>query len=247
MDDHGWQLWKNPGKRASESLLIRYGIALVLPIVAVVAIETRHIFADSPFFVFLAAVVLSALYGGLAPAFVSTALSAALIRLLFVRRDLSLYYGTDVEGMERMAGFVLLALLLSSLVASVRRERDQLQDSEERYRILAETASDAIIVIDEKGEILYVNPVAEKVFGAKTGGLLGRNLNRLLPGEDYRDQLSEMKHRLDTRKKPVAVQLAGLHECGDHLLIEMTMGPSSHRGRSLFTAILRDITGQRGG
>jgi PAS domain S-box-containing protein len=151
-----------------------------------------------------------------------------------------------VEGLERMVGFVLLALLLSSLVAGVRRERNQLQDSEERYRILAETASDPIIVIDENGEILYVNPVAEKVFGTKAKGLLGQNLNCLLPGEGYREQLSEMKHRLDSRKKPVAVQLPGLHECGDHLLIEMTMGPASHRGRNLFTAILRDITGQRG-
>jgi PAS domain S-box-containing protein len=148
--------------------------------------------------------------------------------------------------MERMGGFVLLALLLSSLVASVRRERDQLRDSEERYRILAETASDAIIVIDEEGEILYVNPVAEKVFGTEAKRLLGQNLNRVLPGDGYREQLSEMKDRLDSRKKPVAVQLPGLHQCGDRLLIEMTLGTSSHRGRNLFTAILRDITGQRG-
>jgi hypothetical protein len=64
MDHEGWQLWKKPGKRASESLLLRYGIGVMLPIGAVLVIQTRHIFADSPFFVFLGAVVLSALYGG---------------------------------------------------------------------------------------------------------------------------------------------------------------------------------------
>ena len=35
---------------------------------------------------------------------------------------------------------------------------------------------DAIIVIDETGEILYVNPVAEKVFGSRSKDLLGQNL-----------------------------------------------------------------------
>jgi PAS domain S-box-containing protein len=226
----------------NESRLVRYGVALLLPLLAVAGIAMRTVFAESPFFVFLGAVVLSAATGGVAPAFVSTALSALLIRLLYVRQEGFLYYGDDFHGMERMGGFVLTALLLSCVVAAIRRDRNQLRDSEERYRILAETASDAIIVIDERGEILYVNPVAEKIFGTQARQLLGKNLNRLLPGEGYHAQLSEMKHRLDTRKEPVALQLPGLHHSGEHLLVEMTLGTSSHRGRNLFTAIIRDIT-----
>ena len=54
-----------------------------------------------------------------------------------------------------------------------------------------------------------------------------------------------MKHHLDSRKKAVAVQLTGLHHTGEHLLVEMTLGTSSHRGRNLFTAIIRDSTGQK--
>lgn len=225
-----------------ESRLLRYGIALLLPVLVSYVSSVRPVLAESPFFIFLAAVVLSAVYGGLAAAFVTTALSAVFIRLFFVRGEELLYYGGDLEGMERMGGFVLVALLLSSFVASLRRESHQLRDSEERYRLLAETASDAIVVIDEEGEILYVNPVAEKIFGSGAKQLLGQNLSRLLPGDGYRAQLNEMKHRLDTRKEPVAIQLPGLHQSGDKLLVEMTLGQSSHRGGSAFTAIIRDLT-----
>jgi PAS domain S-box-containing protein len=205
-------------------------------------VHLRLALHDVSFLIFLAAVVLSALNGGLAAGFVSTAISTFLIRLFFVHQPGLLHYGSDSQGIERMGAFVLVALLLSSLISSLRLERNQLRDSEERYRLLAETASDAIIVIDEEGEILYVNPVAERVFGARSNELLGKNVNVVLPGDRYQSQLNEIHHHLDSRKKPVAVQLPGLHQSGAQLLVEMTLGASSHRGKNVFTAIIRDIT-----
>ena len=177
INNGSWQLWDKPRKQMHESRFLRYGVAVMLPVAAALVIFVRPVFSEAAYFVFLSAVVLSAANGGLAPAFVSTSLSVLLVRLLFVRQEGTLHYGGDMEGIERMGGFVLVALLLSSVVAGIRRERNQLRDSEERYRILAETASDAIVVIDERGGILYVNPVAEKIFGAQAGQLLGKNLN----------------------------------------------------------------------
>lgn len=242
MDRENWQLWQKPRKRMHESRLLRYGLAVILPLAASWFILMRPTFTEAPYFIFLVAVVLSAINGGLASAAVSTALSAVLLRVLFVGPKGGLQFGRDFEGMERMGAFVMLALMLSSLVAGLRRERNQLQDSEERYRLLAESASDAIIVIDELGEILHVNATAEKTFGAPAKALLGRNLNLLLPGDRYQAQLTELKQRLDTRKQPVAVKLPGRHQSGEALLIEMTLGSSCHRGRNIFTAIIRDIT-----
>lgn len=245
MNHEPWNLWQQPRVPMSESLLLRYGVAVLLPAAAAFIISARPVFTEAPFFIFLGTIVLSAANGGLAPAFVSIALSALLIRLLFVEPVGSLHFGGDYAGMERMVGFVLVSLVLSSFVSALRRERNHFRDSEERYRMLAETASDAIIVIDEKGEILYANPVAERTFGSRARDLHGRNLALLLPGDGYREKLAEMRHHLDSRKKAVAVQLPGLHQSGEHLLVEMTLGTSSHRGRSLFTAIIRDLTAGR--
>lgn len=245
MNYETWNLWEQPRKAMSESLLLRYGVAVLLPVAAASILFLRPVFAETPFFVFLGAIVLSAANSGLAPAFLSIALSALIIRLFFVHPNASFQYGTDVAGAEHMAGFVLVAMLLSSFVAALRRERNQLRDSEERYRILAESASDAIIVIDEKGEILFVNPEAEKIFGSRSKALVGKNLALLLPGDGYQAQVSQLKRHLDSRKKAVVTKLPGLHHSGEHLLVEMTLGSSSYRGRNLFTAIIRDITGSQ--
>jgi PAS domain S-box-containing protein len=245
MNNDDWGHWAKSRKRMSESRLLRYGFALMLPLVAAAVVVIRPAFTDTPFFIFLGAIVLSAANGGLAPAFVSTAVSALAIRVLFVRQEGILHYGTDFQGMERMGAFVLVALLISSFVAAIRRERNHLRDSEEGYRILTESARDAVIVIDEQGEILYVNPVAEKIFGTGARQLLGKNLRFLLPGAGYQAQLAEMRRHVDTRKKPVALQLPALHQSGEQLLIEMTLGASCHAGQSVFTALIRDITGHR--
>lgn len=54
-------------------------------------------------------------------------------------------------------------------------------ESERRFRTLAETASDAIITIDEQGRIVYVNPAAEKIFGHPPQKMINAELTMLMP------------------------------------------------------------------
>ena len=230
-----------------ESRLLRYGAAFLLPILAVILIYSRPVLIQSPFYIFLTAVVITATYAGLAPAFVSTALSVFLVRLLFIQPYFYLYHKGNIEDAERLCWFALLALMLSSLVAGLRRERNYMRESEERYRILAESASDAIIVIDDKEVIRFVNPVAERMFGAESGQLLGQNLALLLPDATYQGPLEELKHHLDSRKPALVLQLPGRDFTGKNILIEMTIGSFAKHGQNLFTAILREITNHGNG
>jgi PAS domain S-box-containing protein len=242
MDDDKWQFWERSRRRMGELPLLRYGLAVVLPLVAAFFIHQRKVFTEAPFFIFLAAVVLSAVKGGMGPAVLSTGISAVLMRLLFVGPGSGAFFDRELQSMEPRVVFVLLALLLSLFVAGLRHERDHLRDTEECYRLVAESASDAIFVIDERGEILYLNPAAERTFGMQAGALRGRNLSQLLPGNDYSAQLGELKRNLDTRKRPVALQLSGRRDTGEQVLVEMTLGSSCLRGRGVFPAIVRDIT-----
>jgi PAS domain S-box-containing protein len=214
---------------------------LTLP--ALLITSMRPPLMENPFIVFLGAVILSALFGGLAPAFVTTALSALLIRLFFIEPRFSLYHRGNLDNAEQMGWFLLVALMLSSLVSALRRERNLIRNSEERYRILAETASEAIVVIDEQENILFVNRIAEELFGQRAGEMLGKNLTVFLPEKTYQPHLADMKRHLDTRKKPVAVQLPARHYSGSPILLEMTFGTTGRQGKNLFTAIVRDITG----
>jgi PAS domain S-box-containing protein len=237
-----WKLWKPTARRRSACHVLRYGSAVVMVIVAVLLTLTRPVLTETPYIFFLGAVVISAVGAGLGPGFLATALSALAIRLFFIDPRFTLYHRGNIEDAERLCWFVLVALLVSSAVSACRRERNMLRDSEERYRILAETASDAIVVIDEREEILFVNPVAERTFGAPAEKLLGQNLGLLLPDNHYQEHLTDIKKHLDTRKKAVAVQLPGRNLSGGKILLEMTLGAFSKHGKNLFTAILRDVS-----
>src|SRR5262249_33816698 len=76
----------------------------------------------------------------------------------------------------------ILGLSLAMLFARSRLARiREVSDSEKRFRTLAETASDAIITIDEDSKIIYVNESAQKVFGYAAEEMMGQELTMLMP------------------------------------------------------------------
>src|SRR5437588_13099300 len=65
--------------------------------------------------------------------------------------------------------------------ATVATAPDQSRGDEEHARIIAETASDAIITIDGDSTILFANRAAESLFGYQLDELLGNSLTMLMP------------------------------------------------------------------
>src|SRR5215211_3873395 len=77
---------------------------------------------------------------------------------------------------------------LASLARNLAYQRwaeAALVESEERYRIVAETATDAIVTIDQTGRILFVNRSAERIFGYNAPEMTGCNLDLLVPGYSF--------------------------------------------------------------
>ena len=61
------------------------------------------------------------------------------------------------------------------------REESALRYSEENYRLVVETAPDAVISIDERGAILFANPATARIFGHDPAELIGKPLTVLMP------------------------------------------------------------------
>ena len=125
------------------------------------------------------------------------------------------------------------------------RAESLLRESEERYRIVAETASDAIITIDEESTILFLNRAAEKIFGHAAAEMIGSELTMLMP--DYLRHLHRagFGRYLETGRKHISwegVELPGLHKDGREIPLEVSFGEFSKNGRHIFTGIVRDIT-----
>ncbi len=74
-------------------------------------------------------------------------------------------------------------------VTTRRRTQQALFDSEQHFRTVAETASDAIITIDDASTVLFVNHQAENIFGYTVVEMQGASLTMLMP--DYLRHLHE--------------------------------------------------------
>lgn len=127
-------------------------------------------------------------------------------------------------------------------------DEERLRESEERYRVIAETASDAIVTIDEENTILFVNAAAENIFGYKIEEMRGARLTMLMP--EYLRHLHEagLTRYLETNRRHISwagVEVTGLHKSGREIPLEISFGEFIHIGRRFFTGIIRDITERR--
>ena len=115
-------------------------------------------------------------------------------------------------------------------------------------QVVAETASDAILTIDESSTILFVNRAAKKIFGYAPEELIGKSLTILMPDYLRHIHRAGMERYAKTGERHLAwesVQLPGLHRDGHEIPLELSFGEVREGERRLFTGIARDITERR--
>ncbi len=124
------------------------------------------------------------------------------------------------------------AALLQSQVLTIA-----LSDSEARFRTLAETASDAILITDAEGAIVFANSAAERIFGQPAVHMTGRSLTSLLP-----DSMEHLRTGAPETPRWNAVEMTGIHSAGRPLTLEVSFAEFDRQGQRYFTAVARDIT-----
>lgn len=141
----------------------------------------------------------------------------------------------------------MIAAIGSQIGQFIERMRAEtaLRESEERYRIVAETASDAIITINEQSRILFLNRAAEKIFGYSMAEMQGAELTMLMPEYLRRLHNAGLGRYVETGQRHISwegVELPGLHKDGHEVPLEVSFGEFSKNGLRIFTGIVRDIT-----
>jgi two-component system cell cycle sensor histidine kinase/response regulator CckA len=118
-------------------------------------------------------------------------------------------------------------------------------ESSELFRVVAETASDAIISIDQDSTILFANPAAERIFGHPVSEILGQQVTLLMPEYLRHLHKSAVHAYMKTGQKHMAwtgLQLTGLHKNGAEIPLEISFGEHIRDGKHVFTGILRDVS-----
>ena len=125
------------------------------------------------------------------------------------------------------------------------REESALRYSEENYRLVVETAPDAVISIDERGAILFANPATVRIFGYDPTELIGKPLTLLMP--EFLRKLHEkgFSRYLATGQRHInwqGTELTALRKNGQEFPVEISFGELSRDGHKVFTGFIRDIS-----
>ena len=125
------------------------------------------------------------------------------------------------------------------------REESALRYSEENYRLVVETAPDAVISIDESGAILFANPATARIFGYDPMELIAKPLTILMP--EFLRKLHEkgFSRYLATGQRHInwqGTELTALRKNGQEFPVEISFGELSRDGHKVFTGFIRDIS-----
>ncbi len=90
-----------------------------------------------------------------------------------------------------VCGVLIFLLLKRFPLAALREAVESIQESERKFRIMASTAGDAILVMDRAGMITYWNSMAERMFGYALHDVQGMDMHRLIAPERYHESSSK--------------------------------------------------------
>jgi PAS domain S-box-containing protein len=132
---------------------------------------------------------------------------------------------------------------------AAQQATDALALSEARLRMIFETASEAILTIDDDQTIVMANAAAAHIFGYEPAELVGSSLDRLIPlrhrARHHRDVAGFGKAGEVRRVMGRTAEVHGVRADGTEFPAEAAISHASLQGHHLFTVVVRDITRRR--
>jgi PAS domain S-box-containing protein len=130
-------------------------------------------------------------------------------------------------------------------IADRKHAEEDLRSSEEKHRVIVEAANDAVISMDERGNILLANPATRRIFGYDPAEIAGKPMTMLMPEVMRKSHETGFHRYLATGKRHLnwqGVEVTAQRKDGREFPVEVSFGELVSNGHKMFTGFIRDIS-----
>ncbi len=140
-----------------------------------------------------------------------------------------------------------LVLLGGNIVHKIDITRQNLiteiNNTEKKLRTVFESTPDAMIIVNDQGEIIMANHQTETLFGHSEEFLLDQPVELLMP-DRYKDLHLNYRNKYITQPErlEMGVGLFGKHKDGHEFNVEISLSPIFFKDEKVICAVIRDVT-----
>jgi two-component system sensor kinase FixL len=151
----------------------------------------------------------------------------------------------DQRVAQRTAELAAVNQELRKEIADRKHAEEDLRNSEDRYRVIIEAANDAVISIDEGGNIVLANPATTRIFGFELVEMIGKPMTMLMPQMMRKLHENGFRRYLATGKRHLnwqGVEVTAQRKNGTQFPAEVSFGELTSDGHKVFTGFIRDVS-----
>jgi PAS domain S-box-containing protein len=140
------------------------------------------------------------------------------------------------------------SVIWNGYVADITERKNSelaLAQSEEKYRNLAASAYDGVMVVRRDGSIEFANDQIGKIFGYSPNELLNQQYEKLVADTDRKTLSTHHNRYLETpeqREMGKGLELVGRRKDGTEFPVGVSLSPFKIKGDVLVNCVIRDIT-----
>ncbi|HEX3035559.1 MAG TPA: GAF domain-containing protein [Thermodesulfobacteriota bacterium] len=151
----------------------------------------------------------------------------------------------EVDLLSSIGNQVAVAIAKAKMVKQIKKNKEKLKESEQRYNVLAEHTYDLICEIGTDARFLFVSPRYKDILGYDPDELLGRNIIENIHPDDQPAVVAEFARAVKTLSSGQAAYRCR-HKSGEWLWLESTGKPfKTAAGEIRWVIASRNITDRR--